>query len=425
MRFMERKITEYLQKWKKDLLRKPLLVYGSKQVGKTYSILEFGKSCYKNVVYFDTDNNRELKELFKEKLIEKIILKLSALSSETIFKEDTLIVLDNVNDIDIVKGVKLFGSEKNDYHIIMITSRRENLTRFKGEELQYKVMYGMDFEEYLWACDKKQLIDFIKESYYNNKAMPFHSLAMDYFYRYLMIGGLPEVVEMSLHTNDSYRFEMVKGKILDTYQKEMAYNKNLIDIPRAIEVFKSIPYQLQKENKKFQYGLMGYGRRAKEYETSIETLVANQMVYRSYKVQQIKNPLSSCREKDSFKLYLNDTGILFSMMHCHQKQIFTDSKLKKTLLENHVAKSLIENGYALHYYQSDGKAEIDFVIQDRIGQIVPVEIVNMDLSKSKALTMFMRKFTVKEAVRITEDNFSMKKGIRYVPVYATFCLKEL
>ena len=154
---MERKITSFLHKWKRDIIRKPLLIYGPKQVGKTYTVLEFGKDAYKNVVYFNTDNNLELKDLFqKEKQLDRLAMKLSILAGENIAKNDTLMIFDNVNDVEIVKTIKLFGSERNDYHIILITSRRENLTKFKGEELQYKGMYGLDFEEYLWAADQKQ-----------------------------------------------------------------------------------------------------------------------------------------------------------------------------------------------------------------------------------------------------------------------------
>lgn len=422
---MERKITEFLHKWSKDIIRKPLLIYGPKQIGKTYSVLEFGSKNYKNMVYFNTDNHKELLEILKkEKQLDRIMMKLSLLSGETIFKNDTLIVLDNVNDVEIVKTIKLFGSERNEFHIIMITSRRENLTLFKGEELQYKGMYGMDFEEYLWAIDQKQLTEFIKTSYRNKKAMPFHNIAMDYFHNYLETGGLPEVICQSLHKENEYVLDMIKNKVLDTYQKEISQAKNLIDIPRSIEVLKSIPYQLLKENKKFQYGLMGFGRRAKEYDGAIELLHTNQLIYRSYKITNVKSPLSSCKEKDSFKLYLNDDGLLFFMMHLNQKQFFMDDTMKMNLYENHIAKNLTEAGYAIYYYQSEGKAEVSFVIQNRMGQVIPIELVNKNLSKSKSLSLFMKKFTVKEAIRITEDNFSVKKGINYIPIYAMFCMKE-
>lgn len=422
---MERKITDFLHKWKRDIIRKPLLVYGPKQIGKTYTILDFGNAAYKNVVYFNTDNNIELLDLLKkEKQLDRLAMKLSLLSGETIFKNETLIIFDNVNDLEIVKTIKLFGSERNDYHIILITSRRENLAKFKGEELQYKGMYGMDFEEFLWAIDQKQLVEFIKSSFKNGRQMPFHTVALDYFNQYLETGGFPEVVNSFIRKESPNHFEMIKNKILDSYQKEMALNSNLIDIPRSIEVFRSIPYQLKKENKKFQYGLMGFGKRAKEYESAIDFLHNNQLIYRSYKITSVKSPLSSVKEKDSFKLYLNDDGMLLFMLHINSKHLFMDEKLKLTLYENHIAKTLVEANYPIYYYQSEGKAEVGFVIQNRMGQVIPIELVNKNLSKSKSLSLFMKKFTVKEAIRITEDNFAIKKGIRYIPIYAMFCIKE-
>ncbi len=143
---MERKIEEFYRKWKNDIIRKPLILYGAKQIGKTFSVLEFGKKEYKNTVYFNTENNPSIQDIFtKERSIEKIILKLSLLSGETILKEDTLIILDNVNDTEIIKGLKVFGSEHSKYHIISIISKKEKLSEYKGEELPFKGMNGMDF----------------------------------------------------------------------------------------------------------------------------------------------------------------------------------------------------------------------------------------------------------------------------------------
>ncbi len=422
---MERKIEEYYRKWKSDIIRKPLILFGAKQIGKTFSVLQFGKKEYKNTVYFNTENNKEIINLFqKERSTERIILQLSLLSGETILKEDTLIILDNVVELDIVKGLKLFGSEHSKYHIIAITSKKEKISEFKGEELQFKSMSAMDFEEYLWARNERSLSDLIKESFQKRKTCPFHKVALDFFQEYLETGGLPEVVSASIEGKMGYEIDAIKQKIIDVYKKEIALNKNLIDIPRGIEVFDSIPDQLKKDNKKFQYGMMGSGKRAKEYESCINYLVNNQLVNRSYKVKTIKSPLSSCKQNDSFKLYLPDEGLLFSMLHLNQKQLLMDENLKEILYENHIAKALVENGYSLYYYQSDGKAEVNFVIQNRMGQIIPIELTIKTNSKAKSLSVFMKKFTVMQAYRITENNFSTKKDIRYIPIYALFCLKD-
>ncbi len=422
---MERKIEAFFIKWQKDIIRKPLILYGPKQIGKTFAVLKFGKKEYKNVVYFNTENNPEIVDLFvKEKNLDKIILNLSLMSGETILKEDTLIVLDNLESIEIVKGLKLFGSEHSKYHIIAITSRREKLNEFKGEELQFKGMNEMDFEEYCWAKDEKALAELIRESFTKHKLCPFHKVALDLFQEYLMTGGLPEVVQADLDGKGPYEIDAIKQKIIDIYKKEISLNKVLIDIPRGIEVINSIPMQLRKDNKKFQYGCIGVGKRAKEYESAINYLVNNQLLYRSYKIKTVKSPLSSCRETDSFKLYLPDDGLLFTMLHLNLKQFATDEKIKETLYENHLAKTLVESGYSLYYYQSDGKAEVNFVIQNRMGQIIPIEIATKSMSKAKSLSVFIRKYITQQAYRITENNFSTKKEVRYIPVYAIFCLND-
>lgn len=422
---MERKITSDLLKWKKDAERKPLLIYGNKQIGKTYSAIDFGEKEYKTVAYINSDNNLELLNIMsKERTIDKIVMKLSLLVGEPILKNDTLIIIDNVTNEEIVKGIKKFGKEQNEYHIIFITSNKDKLPIFKGEELQYKYMFEMDFEEYLRAVGNIELIDFIKTSYRNNKPMPFHNIALDYYEEYLMTGGFPEAIQAFLNKESDLKLRMIHEKIWDCYKKELLNIDNLIDISRANDVLNILPYQLLKPNRKFQYGLMRTGGRSKDYEKALEFLATNGIVYKCHKISEVKPPLSKCKDPESFKLYLNDTGLLFMMMHLSKIKLFNDNNLKYILYENSVANAIINCGYNLYYYQSDGKAEVPFVVQTRAGKIIPIEIVNKNISKAKSLSLFMSKFNITEAIRFTEDNFSMKKGIKYVPIYASFCLKE-
>ena len=422
---MERKIYNDLIKWKKST-KKPLLLYGSKQVGKTYSALEFGKKCYRNVVYFNTDNNKELVDLLKrEKNPERLILKLAVLSGETILKEDTLIILDNVNDPYVVKTIKLFGTEDNPYPIIMITSKKENLSKFKGEELFFKAMYPIDFEEFLVNSDQKQLVAFIKDSYLNNTSMPFHQVALDLYYDYLSTGGYPEVVNAYLNGADSYQIEVLKQKIIDVLKKETIDMYSLIDIQRGNDVINSLGSQLIKDNKKFQYGNIKKGSRSKDYEASINYLGLNGLIHRSFKLDDVKSPLSSHKDIESFKLYPNDVGILYTMLNLNQVKFINDNNIRRTLIETDVANTMINMGYSLYYYQSEGKTEINFVIQNRMGDIIPIEIANKNLSKAKALSMFIAKYKIENSIRLTEENFSKKKNVRYIPVYASFCLKDL
>ena len=169
---------------------------------------------------------------------------------------------------------------------------------------------------------------------------------------------------------------------------------------------------------------MRNGGRSKEYETSIDFLTSNGLINKCYKISEAKPPLSKCKDDESFKLYLNDTGVLYMMMHISRMKLLTDDRLKYILFENNLASALVSCGYSLYYYQSDGKAEVPFVVQTRAGKLIPIEIVNKNLSKAKSLSLFMSKFNITEAIRFTEDNFSVKKGIKYVPIYAAFCLKD-
>ncbi len=423
---MERKISLYLNRWKRDVSKKVLVIYGNKQVGKTYSVLKFGEKEYKNVVYFNADNNLELLNILKrEKTPEKIMMRLSLLANESILTNDTLVVIDNVNDLEIINAMKLFGKlQELTYHIILITSLRENLKNFKCEELQFKAMNEVDFEEYLIAINNKQLIDFIKTSYKNNSPMPFHSVAMDYYDDYMITGGLPEAVEMSINEHNYHLLNTVYNKVNDTYKREIMRLDNLIDITRGMEVYDSIPYQLQKQNRKFQYGLIKIGSRSKDYEKSINFLYNNGFAYKCYKITDAKIPLSSCKDPESFKMYLNDTGLLFNRMHLTRSRFLTDINIKNIIYENSIAINLINMGYNLYYYQSEGKAEVSFIIQTRSGKILPIELVDKNLSKSKSLTLFMNKTGIDEAIRVTDENFSQKKGIKYIPIYALFCLNE-
>ena len=422
---MERKINKFLLKWKTDLIRKPLLIIGTRQVGKTYTALDFGKQNYQYVAYFNTDHNTILKDLFKkERSITRLAEALSIISEVPIVKNDTLLIFDNVTDEEIIKGIKLFGYDKNDYHVIAITSSRDSLLKFRGEEFQYKIMTEMDYEEFLWAIGEKEVAEKIRYAYDNHRSCSVHTKALDYFYDYLITGGLPEVVE-AFATNKHYGYlDSIKERVFDINKSELLNSKNLIDIERGIEVMESIPKQLEKENKKFQYGILGYGRRAKEFENSINFLVTNQLVYRSYKIRVAKSPLSSCRELDSFKLYLPDDGLLSMRYNLTKDRLMVDENVKQALYENHIAHTLVESGYSLYYYQSEGKAEVNFVIQNRMGKIIPIELATKQGSKVKSLSVFMKKYIVTDAYRITESNFSTKKNVRYLPIYAIFCLNE-
>lgn len=423
---MERKITDDLLKWKRDSINKPFFLYGARCIGKTYSVLEFGKKFYKNIAYFNMDGNIELANILdKEKVLDKLVAKLSLLCGESVFKGDTLIVFDNCNDEKMIKSLKIFGNDNSPYDVVIIGFNRIAITKTRMEEYYYRSMSTMDFFEYLSNSDKVQLIDFIKDSFDNNTPMPFHQMALDAYYEYLITGGYPEVVNAKLNGGSDLEIEVLKRKIMDVYRSEYSLYNNGSDILKCEDIMHVLPKCLMKDNKKFQYGAIKKGARSKEYDDSINNLVANGLLTRSFRLNDVKSPLLSSRDVESFKLYFNDVGLLYTSLFLNQQRFLIDYDIRRSLVENEIANTLVRLGYNLYYYQSDGKAEISFVVQDRSGKIMPIEVVNMKLTKAKAMSLFMNKYEIKECIRFTEDNFSKKKGVRFIPVYAACYLKEL
>ena len=420
---MERKINEDLNKWRRDSINKPFFLFGPRQIGKTWSVLEFGRRFYKNIAYFNTNNNVELYNILdKEKVLDKLIVKISVLCGETIFADDTLIVFDNVNEPEMMNLLKVFGKVNSPYKVIMISSNKVEINKLRIEEFYYRGMTNMDFFEYLSNTDRVQLIDFIKDSFDNGTEMPFHQMALESYNEYLVTGGFPEVVRAKLDGKTSLEIEAIKKKILDIYKGEyFTYHDSI----RCDEVMEVLPSILVKENKKFQYGSIKKGARSKEYEEGISCLVTNGIVNRSWRLQDVKSPLMGVRDQESFKLYFNDVGLLYTALHLNNSRFTMDKDIRRSLVENDVANTLIKLGHTLYYYQSDGKSEINFVLQNRVGKIIPLEVVDMKLTKAKAMSLFLNKFKLHDCIRITEDNFSKKKGVKLIPVYATCCLKNL
>lgn len=422
---MERKINNELRKWKNDTDKKPLLLYGIPGCGKTYSVLEFGKEEYKNTIYFDCFNNLELSYVFeKNNTVDKLIRGLSAISLETIMKEETLIVFDNVNE-KIFNAVKKLFNFPMLYNIVMITSSLSFVKKSTGNDFMMKKMGLVSFDEYLKFIGKEQLIDFIKDSFKNDKPMPFHSLAMEAYNDFVLTGGYPNAIVSYNDNKNYYILNSVHDRNIKVINNELLKIDNLINIRRSIELLNNVSIQLLKDNKKFMYGLIKSGARAKDYDDSIKFLEGNNIIIKSCKVSELTSPLSKIKDTDSFKLYYNDSGILYKKMNVSANRLFTNNKLLEILYENNVVSVLNYNGFNIYYYHSDGKAYIDFVIQTRTGKIIPIELVKEDFNtKSKSLGLALNKYNLSFAIRFTTDNFKYKNNVKYVPYYAAFCINE-
>ena len=432
---MERKIENIILNWKNSSKRMPLIIKGARQIGKTYTALMIGKKYYKNTVYFNMEDSQELVSIFEKDFdIERIITELSIRSGESIFKNETLIIFDEIQACErALLSLKYFCEKAPEYHIIAAGSllgvalNREKYS-FPVGKVDMITMYPMDFEEFLWALNQHDLADAIREHYQSNEMFSLHDTAMMYYKTYLLVGGMPRAVLDYIETKD-YNFVTASQKSLnDSYIADMAKYATPNETTRIMNAYNSIPAQLSKENKKFQYKVIKSGARAYEYETPIEWLNASGVINKCVKVREGKMPLSVFVENESFKIYMADTGILCSKFSIPAKMILTETNafdgFKGALTENYVAAALKTNGYDLYYWEANGKAELDFVIQSAEGDIIPVEVKAADNVRAKSLGVFMKKYDIQKAIRISSKNFGFENNIKSVPLYAVFAISE-
>lgn len=430
---MERKINKYLIKWKSSSRRMPLLINGARQVGKTYSALTFGKSYYRNTVYFNMEDSKEITAIFERDLNpERIVRELSAKIGQSIFKEETLIIFDEIQSCErALTALKYFYEEAPEYHIIAADSllgvalNREKFS-FPVGKVDMITLYPLDFEEFLWATDNHKIRDLICESFETFAPLSIHDTAMDLYKTYLVVGGMPRSVTEYIETKD-FDFVMVAQKTLnDSYIADMAKYATPHETTKIMAAWTSVPAQLAKENHKFQYKIIKSGARAYDYEIPLDWLKAAGIVNKCIRIHEGKMPLSAYADNGSFKLYMADTGLLCSKFDI-RANIVLDSPVsfhgfKGALTENYVMQALVTNGFAPYYWSSPGKAELDFVFQDRQGNVIPLEAKSAENVKAKSLKLFMSLYRPPYSIRVSGKNFGFENNIKSIPLYGVFCL---
>lgn len=432
---MERKIYRHLVNWKNSQDRKPLILQGARQVGKTYIVNYFSGKEYSNSVYCNFEKDKRLNEFFQDLTPSSIIRKISFYKRKEIFEGNTLIIFDEIQACpEALTSLKYFNEEANGYHIIALGSllgvsvNRGNYS-FPVGKVQFMDLYPMDFEEYLMARNEYDLIEMIKDCYANDKPMDtiFHERALDYFKEYLFVGGMPEAVE---EYGKSHNYELVRIKqqdILEAYQNDMSKYNKATEIPKTKIVYKSISTQLAKENKKFQYGQIKRGGRASDFENAIEWLCLSGIASQLYRIEQIMLPLDAYRSLSDFKFYMNDVGLCGANQNINIEDILDENPLldnfKGGLTENFVCNQLIANGLNLYYWTSKSDAEIDF-ITNLDNDIIPVEVKSTTNNRSKSLKIYIERYKPKYSLRITQKNFGFENNIKSVPLYATFCIEK-
>ena len=431
---MYRKIMGFLKEWKESEHRKPLILQGARQVGKTYSILEFGRTCYENVAYFNFETNPKLNETFAENISPDYLIPiLSHIAGHTIIREKTLIVLDEVQLCErALTSLKYFCEDAPEYHIIVAGSLlgvAVNRVKFSFPvgKVDMKTLYPMDMEEFMLASGEEQLVELIKKCFQTDTPMPaaLHDAAMQLYRQYLVVGGMPECVMQFIQTKDYILVRNTQNTILASYLNDMSKYNNLSEIKKTRLAYDNITVQLSKKNTRFQYKLIKKGGRASEFENAIEWLCLSGIVSQVYKVEQIKKPLENYRDIDAFKVYVSDLGLLCAKKGLTANDILYMVKelddFKGGMTENYVNVQLSINGYHMYYWKSARGAEIDFVIQ-REGKLIPIEVKSADNTRAKSLKVYMDTYEPDYAIKLSAKNFSFEDRKKIVPLYAAFCI---
>lgn len=432
---MERKAMNDLVEWKNSKNRKPLLIYGARQVGKTYLVQEFGTKYFKNMIIVNFEKNTSINSLFENDLNpDSIIKSLEIYFNEHIDKENTLIFFDEIQkNPKALTSLKYFSEDAPDYHIIAAGSLlgvhlKLDEISFPVGKVNYLTIYPLSFDEFLYNTENSMLISNIKESFKNNKSLPaaIHQKALDLYTDYLIIGGMPEVVNNYISTNSVISAIEYQRNIIDAYKSDITkYSKDPKDAIKIVATFESIPIQLAKDNKKFQYKVIKKGGTSTIFGNSIDWLVNANIALKCLKTN-IGVPLKMHEEIDSFKLYMLDVGLLTNMCQfpiymLKSKESFNEMMIGM-ITENYVASSLSFNNIDLHYWKSDYDSEMDFVVQSFNGKIIPIEVKSSDNIKSKSLSSYIEKYKPQYSIRISTRNFGFKNNIKSVPLYAVFCL---
>ena len=430
---MERKIVKQLIAWKNNPDKQPLLLQGARQVGKTYTLLSFGKEHYKNISYFNLEESADTRAIFARDLNpERIINELEAQSRRSILPGDTLIVFDEIQASEqALASLKYFAEKASQYHIIAAGSllgvavRREQYS-FPVGKVDMLHLYPMDFEEFAWATGQERLHDLIREAYEGLTPLTLHDAAMDLYKTYLVVGGMPRAVREYAEKRDFDFVDVVQRTLNDSYIADMAKYATPMETTRNMAVWESIPAQLAKENHKFQYRLIKSGARSKDYAAAMDWLTAAGMINKCVNVTEGKLPLKAYEQPDSFKVYMVDTGLLCSKLAITANVVLhtphTFDGFKGALCENYIMQALVANRITPYYWHSPGKAELDFVFQDKQGEIIPLEAKSADNVRSKSLRTYREIYKPPYAIRVSAKNFGYENGIKSIPLYAVGCL---
>lgn len=432
---MERNIMKELVEWRnKQAGRMPLILHGVRQSGKTYILRELGERCFKNCIYVNFERMEMISGFFDGELNpDRLIRLLEEYFLQKIVPDETLLIFDEIQACErALTSLKYFQEEAPEYHVaaagslLGVAINREKYS-FPVGKVTIKTLYPLGFDEFLQAMDQEYLVTLIREHYKQKKAMPdtIHKELLVWYHRYLVTGGMPAAIKEYREEKSRINVPEVQTMILNTYMADMAKYANDSESTRIKNAFHSMPAQLAKENRKFQYKLIRKGATAGLFGDSIAWLVFSGTVLQCDRITRGEIPLSAFRDVSAFKLYLSDVGLLTAFANIPAESIMRNglsNLFKGVLAENYVAQALKSAGYQLYYWTSESPAaEVDFVIQKE-GKIVPVEVKSGENTHARSLKHYQKLYRPELVIRLSEKNFGYEEGVFAVPLYAVFCI---
>lgn len=434
MILLERFIMKDLIKWKDSKSRKPLILKGARQVGKTYIIKEFAKNNYDDMAYFNFDHDEDLYNLFdKTKDPKRIIEQLVFIHGKAILPGKTLIFFDEIQECpNALNSLKYFQEEANEYHIICAGSLlgiRLSHTSFPVGKVEFMQMYPMSFSEFLIADNCENLVDYMRSINKIEKVPDiFFNMLEEKLKAYFIIGGMPEVVYSWVNEKDMERVNTIQSDILKSYESDFAKHVSNSEANKISLIWNSIVSQLAKENKKFLYQTIKEGARAREYEDALNWLNDANLIYKIYNVKKTDIPLKAYNDLSCFKIYLNDVGLLRKMANLDSKIVIEGNKLfeefKGALTENFVLNMLNTVYKDTPNYFSFDRNEIDFVIQTK-NEVIPIEVKSGKSTNNNSLTKYNEKFKPNVSIRLSMNNLAKDGNILNIPLFLLEYIEDL
>lgn len=433
MNNMKRKLYTKLLEWKNNKIKMPYMLIGARQTGKTYLITEFCKKEFEDYLYINLDSMEDIRQVFEQTIKpEDIIKNIEGILGLKINIENTVIFIDEIQVSErAISSLKYFCESEQEYKIIVAGSLLGvKVNRFKSSFPVGKVwidyLYPMDFEEFLIAIGENNILDLIKESYTKMEPMidAIHNKALSLYYDYICTGGMPvAILNYIEHDKNIFNFEDdILNMIITAYLADMSkYTENMESV-RNIKIYNSMPTQLGKDNKKFKYSLVENSARAREYESSIDWLIASNMIIKCQNVETPKSPLKAYTSLN-FKIYLSDMGLLRVLSKISVNEIITNKNMlyKGVFIENYVAQHLFSKYREIYYWTLDNNYEVDFLINVD-GDIIPIEVKSSDNITSKSLNYYINRYKPKYSIRLSTKNFGEANGIKSIPLYASFLI---